>query len=219
MLSAVGMPDETSWRYRRELPRRRTGFTLEASVAGHKVFLRTGEYENGELGEIFIDMYKEGAAYRSMMNSFAQAISTGLQHGVPLEKYVKMYTFTRFEPYGMTDHPNVRTATSILDFIFRILGMEYLGRTDLVHVKPEVEPLSGEAFTQAPEAPQPPQGQVGAASKMGSSQTAAAPENALDEQMADMMGDAPVCDTCGHLTVRNGTCYRCLSCGNSMGCS
>ncbi|MEE8433616.1 MAG: vitamin B12-dependent ribonucleotide reductase, partial [bacterium] len=219
MLSAIGLSDEAAWRFRRELPRRRTGFTLEASVAGHKVFLRTGEYENGELGEIFIDMYKEGAAYRSMMNSFAQAISTGLQHGVPLEKYVKMYTFTRFEPYGMTDHPNVRTATSILDFIFRILGMEYLGRDDLVHVKPEVEPLSDERFTQDPEPPQPPQPQVGAAARMVSSQTAAAPENALDEQMADMMGDAPVCDTCGHLTVRNGTCYRCLSCGNSMGCS
>ena len=224
VLSAMGMPDETSWRYRRELPRRRTGFTLEASVAGHKVFLRTGEYENGELGEIFIDMYKEGAAYRSMMNSFAQAISTGLQHGVPLEKYVKMYTFTRFEPYGMTDHPNVRTATSILDFIFRILGMEYLGRTDLVHVQPEVEPLSGEAFTQAPEQPPPakiPAGEAAnpAAPWRASSQTTAAPGNGLDEQMAEMMGDAPVCDTCGHLTVRNGTCYRCLSCGNSMGCS
>ena len=169
-------------------------------------------------------MYKEGAAYRSMMNSFAQAISTGLQHGVPLEKYVKMYTFTRFEPYGMTDHPNVRTATSILDFIFRILGMEYLGRTDLVHVQPEVEPLSGEAFTQAPEQPPPakiPAGEAAdpAAPWRASSQTTAAPGNGLDEQMAEMMGDAPVCDTCGHLTVRNGTCYRCLSCGNSMGCS
>ena len=221
LLDENGVPDMEAWRYRRELPRRRNGFTLEASVAGHKLFLRTGEFENGDLGEIFIDMYKEGAAYRSMMNSFAQAVSTGLQHGVPLEKYVKMFTFTRFEPHGMTDHPNIRTATSILDFIFRILGMEYLGRNDFVHVNPqpsidtrsdgapdseEMEPGSNFLETPMPEA--------GKAHKGGD-----ANQSALSEHLADMMGDAPVCDTCGHLTVRNGTCYRCLSCGNSMGCS
>jgi ribonucleoside-diphosphate reductase alpha chain len=214
VVKASGMPDLHAWRYRRELPRRRRGFTLEASVAGHKLFLRTGEYENGELGEIFIDMYKEGAAYRSMMNSFAQSVSTGLQHGVPLEKFVKMFTFTRFEPYGMTDHPNVRTATSILDFIFRILGMEYLHQMDFVHVQPQsAEPdLVQSSVTALP----PP---VPAAAGEPSRHELAHTAGSLDEQLAEMMGDAPVCDTCGHLTVRNGTCYRCLSCGNSMGCS
>ncbi len=218
---AAGVPDVYAWRYRRELPRRRKGFTLEASVAGHKLFLRTGEYENGELGEIFIDMYKEGAAYRSMMNSFAQAVSTGLQHGVPLEKLVKMFTFTRFEPYGITDHPNVRTATSILDFIFRILGMEYLGRMDFVHVEPQGNG-NGEAPRAAElHAAQATASQAPAPAPRGATEPPRAPEHAdaLNEHLAEMMGDAPVCDTCGHLTVRNGTCYRCLSCGNSMGCS
>jgi ribonucleoside-diphosphate reductase alpha chain len=213
----AGVPDLHAWRYRRELPRRRHGFTLEASVAGHKLFLRTGEYESGELGEIFIDMYKEGAAYRSMMNSFAQSVSTGLQHGVPLEKFVKMFTFTRFEPYGMTDHPNVRTATSILDFIFRILGMEYLGRMDFVHVEPPDTAHGTPELAQAAALPAPaPEAAPKAGPVRHVEHHRADP---LDEHLAEMMGDAPVCDTCGHLTVRNGTCYRCLSCGNSMGCS
>ena len=204
-------PDQRLWGERRTLPRRRTGFTLEASVAGHKLFLRTGEYENGELGEIFIDMYKEGASYRSMMNSFAQAVSVGLSYGVPLEKYVKMFTFTRFEPYGITDHPNVRNCTSLLDFIFRILGMEYLHMSDFVHVMPASIDTDSDGvpapvkLVQQPDEPPP---KVTHASTSG-----------LDEQLAEMMGDAPVCDSCGHLTVRNGSCYRCLSCGNSMGCS
>ncbi|MCH9045516.1 MAG: vitamin B12-dependent ribonucleotide reductase [SAR324 cluster bacterium] len=216
---AAAMPDLKAWRYRRELPRRRRGFTLEASVAGHKIFLRTGEYDNGELGEIFIDMYKEGAAYRSMMNSFAQAVSVGLQHGVPLEKYVNMFTFTRFEPYGVTDHPNVRTATSILDFIFRILGMDYLGRTDFLHVQPEQTAIdtqsNGHVVEQdGKQAPPPAEGVRTPRRRQHDHH-----EDALNEHLAAVMGDAPVCDVCGHLTVRNGTCYRCLNCGNSMGCS
>ena len=198
------------------LPRRRQGFTLEATVAGHKLFLRTGEYENGDLGEIFIDMYKEGAAYRSMMNSFAQAVSVGLSYGVPLEKYVNMFTFTRSEPYGITDHPNVRTSTSILDFIFRILGMEYLGRNDFVHVVPESLDTRSDGVLP-PEAPAlPPADDQPPGAKAEAAQRG---HDALDNHLADMMGDAPVCDVCGHLTVRNGSCYRCLSCGNSMGCS
>ncbi|MDH5751943.1 MAG: vitamin B12-dependent ribonucleotide reductase [Deltaproteobacteria bacterium] len=207
-----------AWGNRRELPRRRQGFTLEGSVAGHKLFLRTGDFEDGTLGEIFIDMYKEGAAYRSMMNSFAQAISVGLQYGVPLEKYVKMFTFTRFEPYGITDHPNVRTCTSILDFIFRILGMEYLGRNDLVHVQPSLDTRS-DGHPSLENADSSPSAQMKKAANSTATMTIDDYGDGLNEHMAEMMGDAPVCDTCGHLTVRNGTCYRCLSCGNSMGCS
>nr|HPM41446.1 vitamin B12-dependent ribonucleotide reductase [bacterium] len=121
---------------RRRLPKKRRGFTQEARVGGHKVYLRTGEYEDGGLGELFIDMHKEGAAFRSMMNCFAIAVSLGLQYGVPLEEYVDCFTFTRFEPQGVCDHPNVKMATSVIDYIFRVLGMEYLGRTDFVQVKP-----------------------------------------------------------------------------------
>jgi ribonucleoside-diphosphate reductase alpha chain len=122
---------------RRRLPARRSGFTQEARVAGNKVFLRTGEYEDGALGEIFIDMHKEGAAFRSMINCFAIAISKGLQYGVPLEEFVETFTFTRFEPQGMVSgHPNIKIATSIIDYVFRVLGLEYLGRTDLTQVPP-----------------------------------------------------------------------------------
>ena len=112
--------------------RKRHGFTQEARVGGHKVFLRTGEYRDGTLGEIFIDLHKEGAAFRSMMNCFAMAVSVGLQYGVPLEAFVDQYTFTRFEPQGVVDgHENVKMATSIVDYLFRVLGIEYLHRYDL----------------------------------------------------------------------------------------
>ena len=121
------------------LPKKRRGFTQEARVGGHKIFLRTGEYDDGTLGEIFIDMHKEGAAFRSLMNCFAMSVSVGLQYGVPLETYVEQFTFTRFEPQGTVEgHPNVKLATSIVDYLFRVLGIEYLHRYDLAHVKPEV---------------------------------------------------------------------------------
>jgi ribonucleoside-diphosphate reductase alpha chain len=121
---------------RRRLPNKRFGFTQKAKVAGHTIFVRTGEYEDGALGEIFVDMHKEGAAFRSLMNCFAIAVSIGLQYGVPLEEYVEKFTFTRFEPAGFVDHPNIKQCASIVDYIFRLLGMEYLGRTDFVQVPP-----------------------------------------------------------------------------------
>jgi ribonucleoside-diphosphate reductase alpha chain len=122
---------------RERLPERRKGYTQKAIVGGHKVYIRTGEYENGKLGEIFIDMHKEGAAFRSLMNNFAIAISIGLQYGVPLEEYVEAFTFTRFEPNGIVEgNDAIKMATSILDYIFRELAVSYLGRNDLAHVKP-----------------------------------------------------------------------------------
>ncbi len=122
---------------REKLPERRKGYTQKAIVGGHKVYLRTGEYGDGRLGEIFIDMHKEGAGFRAMMNNFAIAISVGLQYGVPLEEYVEAFTFTRFEPAGMVQgNDSVKNATSILDYIFRELAISYLDRTDLAHVKP-----------------------------------------------------------------------------------
>ncbi|MBK8210694.1 MAG: vitamin B12-dependent ribonucleotide reductase [Rhodospirillales bacterium] len=123
------------------LPNRRKGYTQKAKVGGHKVFLRTGEYEDGKLGEIFIDMHKEGAAFRSLMNNFAIAISIGLQYGVPLEEFVDAFTFTRFEPAGPVEgNDSIKLATSILDYIFRELGVSYLGRTDLAHDVPQDGP-------------------------------------------------------------------------------
>ena len=132
------MPKACSTRREREkLPDRRKGYTQKATVGGHKVYLRTGEYDDGRLGEIFIDMHKEGAAFRSLMNNFAIAISLGLQYGVPLEEYVDAFTFTRFEPAGLVQgNETIKNATSILDYIFRELAVSYLGRHDLAHVDP-----------------------------------------------------------------------------------
>ena len=127
---------------REKLPERRKGYTQKAMVGGHKVYLRTGEYKDGTLGEIFIDMHKEGAGFRAMMNNFAIAVSVGLQYGVPLEEFVDAFTFTKFEPAGMVQgNDSIKNATSILDYIFRELAVSYLDRTDLAHVKP-----SGETF-------------------------------------------------------------------------
>ena len=123
---------------RRRLPQRRKGYTQKAVVGGHKVYLRTGEFEDGNLGEIFIDMHKEGSAFRSLMDSFAISISLGLQYGVPLEEYVEAYTFTRFEPAGMVEgNDAIKMSTSVLDYLFRELAVSYLGRNDLAHVEPD----------------------------------------------------------------------------------
>ena len=215
------------------LPKKRNGFTQEAYVGGHKVFLRTGEYEGGTLGEIFIDMHKEGAAFRSLMNCFAMAVSVGLQYGVPLETFVEQFTFTRFEPHGVVSgHPNIKFATSIVDYIFRVLGVEYLKRYDFAQVKPAEAPAAiddptGRLLEGPGGAPSGPLSEpdsvvpssVTAATESTETQVRSARLGALDAQLDEMMGDAPVCDSCGHITVRNGACYKCLNCGNSMGCS
>jgi len=217
---------------RRRLPAKRRGFTQEAAVGGHKIYIRTGEYEDGNLGEIFIDMHKEGAAYRSMMNCFAIAVSLGLQYGVPLREYVDKFTFTRFEPSGLVEgHPNVKMSTSLVDYIFRVIGMEYLGRTDFLQVKPKTPPvdLTTEKGAAQKIYPKNPSLLIEKEAKKAAmprkeiqpmaSQVKTSSQGGLSGHLADMMGDAPPCDSCGHTTVRNGSCYRCLNCGNSMGCS
>jgi ribonucleoside-diphosphate reductase alpha chain len=231
----VNPPGTRPYGLRVRLPKRRRGFTQEARVGGHKIFLRTGEYEDGKLGEIFIDMHKEGAAFRSLMNCFAMAVSVGLQYGVPLETYVEQFTFTRFEPQGLVEgHPYVKFSTSIVDYLFRVLGIEYAHRYDLAHVKPEeaASPLTSTAdrgsMTSLTAATMPASVEL-PYTKEAVARTAAMNEglgsvtigtgSALDAQLEEMMGDAPVCDVCGHITVRNGACYKCLNCGNSMGCS
>jgi ribonucleoside-diphosphate reductase alpha chain len=230
---------------RRRLPPKRRGFTQEARVAGHKVYLRTGEYEDGTIGEVFIDMHKEGAAFRSMMNCFAIAVSKGLQYGVPLKEFVDTFTFTRFEPQGPVDHPYIKMATSVIDYVFRVLGLEYLGMTEFCQVKPETLAESEPGRSDETLPPQPtaisseqtmerhaaspetrPHAdlvtssqlktkEVGAASPMRRTAKASGAQALL----ASLMGDAPFCDNCGHYTVRNGSCYKCTNCGNSMGCS
>ncbi|HYM79971.1 MAG TPA: vitamin B12-dependent ribonucleotide reductase, partial [Candidatus Limnocylindria bacterium] len=237
---------------RRRLPKRRHGFTQEARIGGHKVFLRTGEYEDGTLGEIFIDMHKEGAAFRSMMNCFAISLSMGLQYGVPLEDLVDQFVFTRFEPQGRVDgQENLRACTSVVDYVFRVLGIEYLSRTDLAHIV--TEDLKGAPATSMHATGHPvgrehraigenggttPGTQTGETSRtagtpatetnrIGGTDSAAgrakserAPlEGGADALYAKFSGDAPLCGICGHITVRNATCYKCMNCGNSMGCS
>ena len=138
---------------REKLPHRRKSYTQKAIVGGHKVYLHTGEYEDGRLGEIFIDMHKEGAAFRSLMNNFAIAISVGLQYGVPLEEFVEAFTFTRFEPAGLViGNDSIKNATSVLDYIFRELGVSYLGRADLAHVQPAADEDLGNSEGPAPAA-------------------------------------------------------------------
>ncbi|WP_340107201.1 vitamin B12-dependent ribonucleotide reductase [Pikeienuella sp. HZG-20] len=138
IVEKVVIRETAAKRGRERLPDRRKSYTQKATVGGHKVYLHTGEYDDGRLGEIFIDMHKEGAAFRAMMNNFAIAISMGLQYGVPLEEFVDAFTFTRFEPAGIVQgNENIKTATSIIDYIFRELAISYLDRTDLAHVEPE----------------------------------------------------------------------------------
>jgi len=213
---------------RHRLPKKRSGFTQEARVGGHKVFLRTGEYVDGSLGEIFIDMHKEGAAFRSLMNCFAISVSMGLQHGVPLDAYVRQFTFTRFEPQGIVEgHPNIKFSTSIIDYVFRVLGVEYLKQYDFAQVPPieeqaELQNPTDVAAVQRLEGSQqsePPPAIVPAKQVTFGFDDGGHQPNVLDQQLGEMMGDAPMCDKCGHITVRNGACYRCLNCGNSMGCS
>jgi ribonucleoside-diphosphate reductase alpha chain len=222
---------------KKSLPAKRRGFTQKAKIGGQVIFLRTGEYSDGTLGEIFIDLAKEGSTLRSFMNCFAIAISVGLQYGVPLEEFVEKFVFTKFEPSGMVDHPNIKTTTSLVDFVFRALAFEYLGRTDLVHVldKPSIGNTGegeGEAtFLGKPElssvritapsanAAPAPQPQKLYKASVTSSARAEVGMDAVNAAAKNMQSDAPACNTCGHITIRSGTCYKCLNCGNSMGCS
>jgi ribonucleoside-diphosphate reductase alpha chain len=224
---------------RRALPAKRRGFTQKAKINGQAIFLRTGEYGDGTLGEIFIDMAKEGATMRSMMNCFAISISIGLQYGVPLEEFVDKFAFTRFDPSGFVEHPNIKSTTSIVDFIFRVLGYEYLGRTDLVHVldKPEVMNTGADDWDEVPSNPleyvEPELSSVRVISSSGGNSSPAHPvksqrtaamktENGFEAMNAasrNMQSDAPACNVCGTIMMRSGTCYKCNNCGNQGGCS
>jgi ribonucleoside-diphosphate reductase alpha chain len=153
---AVRVAEKIVYRYiahRRRLPDRRAGYTQKSRIGGHKIYLRTGEYEDGALGEIFLDMHKEGAAFRSMTNCFAIAVSLGLQHGVPLEEFIDAFLFTRFEPNGVVQgNPHIKMTTSIIDYIFRELAITYLDRHDLAQ-EVEADDLRGDAIHRDPNEP------------------------------------------------------------------
>jgi ribonucleoside-diphosphate reductase alpha chain len=234
---------------RRKLPKKRTGHVREAYVGGHKVFLRTGEYEDGALGEIFIDMYKEGASFKGLMNCFAVLTSKALQYGVPLQELVDSFTFTRFEPAGYVDgHESIKSSTSILDYVFRSLGYDYLGITDFVHVKAidELGPTAPKTDDDKSDS------DVSGSSPKDEMQ---GPESELSDTYSDDITDReaePVvyanqvfrktsstsiklqqanaarqigytgeqCGSCGSIRVkRNGSCTVCEDCGSTTGCS
>lgn len=228
---------------RRELPKRRFGYTVKATIAGQRVYLRTGEYEDGNLGEIFVDVYKEGAAYRSLMNAFAISVSLGLQYGVPLDEFVNKFNHFRFEPNGhVLDHDNIKFCASIVDFIFRDLAMNYLGRHDLVHVPPKEERMTVSAAVSSVQT-------MGAYATSSSSASAGVEMSAggggmqtvhvhtesdfaittrefdddlaMASRLAKTKGyEGDPCTDCGQFTlVRGGTCLRCVSCGTTSGCS
>ena len=209
---------------RKQLPAKRHGYTIKSKVGGQALFLRTGEYKDGTLGEIFIDMAKEGATMRSLLNSFAVAVSVGLQYGVPLEEFVDKFIFTRFEPAGMVDHPNIKSATSVLDYIFRVLAYEYLDRDDLVHV---LDPEHVSKLDQANQelsqvritAPAATNETVKAVAPKPVAAAAMAVNSADTKKLMGTSADAPACRQCGNITLRNGTCYMCPNCGTTTGCS
>lgn len=224
---------------RHRLPERRKGYTQKAMVGGHKVYITTGEYQNGRLGELFISMHKEGAAFRSLMSNFAMAISIGLQYGVPLEEFVEAFTFTRFDPSGRVEgNSSIKMATSVIDYIFRELAISYLGRTDLAHSIPEeMDPGSigapqrqeqetdtvvafassgftrGNFFVMSNSGSAP--AHDGTSEASGGATTA---QKVAQAKLQGYQGDA--CSECGNFTlVRNGTCLKCNTCGSTSGCS
>ncbi|TCS96417.1 vitamin B12-dependent ribonucleotide reductase [Hazenella coriacea] len=206
---------------RRRLPRKREGFTQEARVAGQKIFVRTGEYEDGTLGEIFIDMHKAGSTMRGMLDAFAVAISLGLQHGVPLQKFVDSLTFTRFEPSGIVEHPNIKMATSVIDYVFRLLGMEYLEKTDFVQIPPKQEELRAYQnrvkLADVPPTATHPMSIDSMIQQLTEQEGSHSSTDNLEAIRAS--SGAPLCIDCGGMTKRNGSCYVCLDCGATTGCS
>src|SRR6056297_583369 len=220
---------------RQRLPYRRSGYTQKVKIGGQSVYLRTGEYDNGQIGEIFVDMHREGAAFRSLMNCFAIAISLGLQHGVPLEEFVDAFVFTKFEPSGMVNgSPHVKMSTSIIDYIFRELAVTYLNREDLAHVAPEdILHRKLRPSEEADLAKEVEKKSGGAVSKLKSTkpvteksgaqvvETSDSSDSETDYDRAKQLGyTGDSCSECGSMTmIRNGTCLKCMTCGSTTGCS
>jgi ribonucleoside-diphosphate reductase alpha chain len=182
--------------FRKRMPATRQSLTHKFEVAGHEGYLTVGIYEDGAPGELFITMAKEGSTVGGIMDSFGTAISLCLQYGVPVQELCKKFAHSRFEPSGFTKNPDIPVAKSIVDYIFRWLGLSFPNGTTAVKAVPEV------SAAPAPKEDIP-----------------AGADGKVDSQFSHFMEDAPACDNCGSITVRNGACYRCYNCGNSMGCS
>ncbi len=227
---------------RRRLPDRRTGYTQKAKINGQSVYIRTGEYDNGQLGEIFIDMHREGAAFRSLLNCFAISISLGLQHGVPLEEFVDAFVFTRFEPSGIVSgNEKIKMATSVIDYIFRELAVTYLGRNDLSHADTEVKSKTSHSIVKKIIEPEFESEEVVSERLIELDKSNnyspsskevkytkhpegfAQVNNSMTSKVrraieAGYTGD--ICSECQSMTmVRNGTCLKCMTCGSTSGCS
>ncbi|MFN3909773.1 MAG: vitamin B12-dependent ribonucleotide reductase [Candidatus Anstonellaceae archaeon] len=202
---------------RRKLPPKRRGFVQEAKIGGHKIYIKTGEYPDGTLGEIFIDMYKEGAGYRALLNCFAIAVSKGLQYGVPLEEFVDTFVFTKFEPYGpVSGHEAIKSATSIVDYVFRMLGYEYLHRTDFVHIKPSL--LEKESQAKLVEQIKNTDEQKKKIENIEEVEEESKEEKVKHAKSLGYSGEQ--CPTCGSMKMkRNGNCLLCEDCGETTGCS
>ncbi len=199
---------------RRMLPKRRKGYIREAYVGGHKVFLRTGEYEDGSLGEVFIDMYKEGASFKGLLNCFAVLASKALQYGMPLDELVDSFTFTRFEPAGAVQgHNAIKNSTSILDYVFRSIGFDYLGRKDFVHVKAVDELLESNGENGHTPVVEP-----SLAVHVEPEHSATRQSQVYQAKVQGYTGEQ--CENCGSMRVKqNGTCKVCDDCGMTTGCS
>lgn len=214
---------------RMRLPNRRGGYTQKAKIGGQSVYLRTGEYDNGQIGEIFIDMHREGAAFRSLMNCFAISISLGLQHGVPLEEFVDAFVFTKFEPSGfVSGNPQIKMTTSVIDYIFRELAVTYMGRYDLAHVGPEdilqrtLRPEDNDIVEEDEQVPAPsyPTLSIEAEPVLGHAKSSGDGFQSKYERARQMGYTGDACSDCGSMTmVRNGTCLKCNTCGATSGCS
>jgi ribonucleoside-diphosphate reductase alpha chain len=201
---------------RRRMPSTRTSITHKFDIAGHEGYLTVGLYDDGAPGELFITMAKEGSTIGGLMDSYGTAISLCLQYGVPLKTLVEKFAHSRFEPSGFTKNPDIPIAKSLPDYIFRWLGQTFLGGGFKVPAPKSLQPEcpNGDAAA-APAKP----GEAPAATKTPLLPGMGLDVKVLDEQFRHFMEDAPACDNCGAITVRNGACYRCYNCGNSMGCS
>ena len=242
LLGKIEQVQEELKKRRKRLPDRRKGYTQKANVAGHKVFMRTGEYEDGSLGEIFIDMHKEGAAFRALMNSFAIAISVGLQYGVPLSKYVDLFIYSRFEPAGVVSgNDQIKMCTSVIDYVFRELAISYLDMEDVGHLSPPplIHSDIGDPAAEraAPDTDKVVENLVTAINSVseaspevearfreahdgwkGDPHYPATTPNRNDAVMMGYTGDA--CTRCGSMKMRkSGTCGVCEECGDTSGCS
>ncbi|MDR2602565.1 MAG: adenosylcobalamin-dependent ribonucleoside-diphosphate reductase [Spirochaetaceae bacterium] len=204
---------------REGLPGRRNGYTQKVKIGGHSIFLRTGEYKDGSLGEIFLDMHKEGAAFRGLLNSFAISVSLGLQYGVPLEEYVEAFTFSKFEPSGsVKGHDYIKMATSVIDYIFRDLAVSYLKRDDLAHVKPQDLHPTGVSEPLVESRAKKKEKDAAENEKQQSGGEDALAQKIKKARFRGYEGDP--CPSCGFFTlVRNGSCAKCETCGITTGCS